>query len=72
MVSLDWSQTVTIPAQQVAAAQQYDRNLRHAIWIFSRLPYIVIALLALIIWFVWWRVQRRRARALSRSAAASA
>ncbi len=72
MASLDWSQTVTIPAEQVAAGQQYDRNLRHAIWIFSRLPYLVIALVALIIWFVWWRVRRRRARAQSKSVAESA
>jgi len=60
MIALDWSQTVTIPAEQVTAAEKFDRHLRHAIWIFSRLPYIVIGLLLLAIWFVWRRLLRRR------------
>ncbi len=60
MASLDWSQTVTIPAEQVAAAQTFDKHLRHAIWIFSRLPYIVIALLALVVVLVWWLIRHRR------------
>jgi hypothetical protein len=60
MIALDWSQTVTIPAEQVTAAEKFDRHLRHAIWIFSRLPYIVIGLLLLAVWFVWRRLRRRR------------
>jgi len=59
MIALDWSQTVTIPAEQVTAAEKFDRHLRHAIWIFSRLPYIVIGLLLLAVWFVWRRLRRR-------------
>ena len=66
MIALDWGQTVTIPAGQVAAAQKFDKHARHAIWIFSRLPYVVIALLVLAIPFAWWlsrREKRRNARA---------
>jgi hypothetical protein len=62
MIALDWGQTVAIPAAQIAAAQKFDRNLRHAIWIFSRLPYIVIALVLLVVWFLWWRARRSRSR----------
>lgn len=62
MIALDWSQTVTIPAEQVTAAEKFDRHLRHAIWIFSRLPYIVIGLLLLAVWFVWRRLRRRRSQ----------
>jgi len=66
MIALDWGQTVTIPAGQVAAAQKFDKHARHAIWICSRLPYVVIALLVLAIPFAWWlsrREKRRNARA---------
>jgi hypothetical protein len=49
MVSLDWGQTVTIPVEQVAAAQKFDEHLRHAIWIFSRLPYVVVVLLVVVV-----------------------
>jgi hypothetical protein len=62
MALLDWSQTVTIPADQVAAAQTFDKHLRHAIWIFSRLPYVVIALLVVAVTFAWWLMRRRSAR----------
>ena len=62
MLSLDWGQTVTIPAEQVAAAQKFDEHLRHAIWLFSRLPYIVMVLVLLIVWLVVWLVRRRRRR----------
>jgi hypothetical protein len=64
MIALDWGQTVMIPADQIAAAQKFDRHLRHAIWLFSRLPYVVIALVLLVICFVWWLVRRRRSRVL--------
>jgi hypothetical protein len=60
MASLDWGQTVTIPASQIAAAQEFDRRVRHAIWIFSLLPYVVAVLLIVIVTFVWWLVRRRR------------
>lgn len=59
MISLDWGQTVTIPASQIAAAEKFDRNVRHGIRFFSRLPYIVAALLALVVALVWWLVRRR-------------
>jgi hypothetical protein len=72
MIALDWGQTVTIPAEQVAAARKFDRNLRHAIWLFSRLPYIVITLVSLIALLVWWRVRRRHAKVRNASAAARA
>jgi len=68
MASFDWGQTVTIPAEQVAAAQKFDEHVRHAIWLFSRLPYVVIALLVLAVTFVWWLIRRRRARVRSASA----
>lgn len=62
MLSLDWGQTVTIPAEQVAAAQRFDEHLRHAIWLFSLLPYIVMVLVLLVVWLVWWLVRRRQLR----------
>ena len=63
MIALDWGQTVTISAEQIAAAQKFDRNLRHAIWIFSRLPYVVAVLLVVVVVLVWWRIRRRMRRA---------
>jgi hypothetical protein len=72
MLSLDWGQTVTIPAEQMAAAQKFDEHLRHGIWIFSRLPYVAAALLVVIVFFVWWLVRQQRERARSASAAARA
>lgn len=53
---------MTIPAEQVAAAQKFDEHLRHAIWLFSRLPYIVTVLVLLVVWLVWWLVRRRQLR----------
>ncbi len=62
MIALDWGQTVTISAEQIDAAHKFDRNLRHAIWIFSRLPYVVVGFLLVVIVFVWWLVRRRMRR----------
>jgi hypothetical protein len=62
MIALDWGQTVTISAEQIAAAQKFDRNLRHAIWIFSRLPYVVAVLPVVVVVLVWWRIRRRMRR----------
>ena len=59
IASLDWSQTVTIPAESVAAMRKFDTHIRHGIWIFSRLP-VVITLLLLAVCLVWWYVRRRR------------
>jgi hypothetical protein len=63
MIALDWGQTVTISAEQIEAAQKFDRNLRHAIWIFSRLPYVVAVLPVVVVVLVWWRIRRRMRRA---------
>ncbi len=62
MLSINWSETVTIPAEQVTEAQKFDEHLRHAIWLFSRLPYIVMVLALLIAWLLVWLVQRKRRR----------
>ena len=60
MLSLDWGQTVTIPADSIAAMEKFDRRVRHAIRILSLLPYVVILLALLVVWLVWWLVRRRR------------
>jgi len=59
MTALDWGQTVTIPASQIAAAEKVGTHLRHAVWIFSRLPYIVMILLMIAVTFAWWLARRR-------------
>jgi hypothetical protein len=64
MIALDWGQTVTIPASQIAAAEKFDRDVRHGIGFFSRLPYVVVVVLICVVAFVWWLVRRRTRRRL--------
>ena len=62
MIAMDWGETVTIPASQIVAAGKFDRNVRHAIGFFSRLPYVLAGVLVVAVTFVWWLVRRRRAK----------
>jgi hypothetical protein len=63
LVTMDWNQSVTIPAESIARANRI-RFLSHAVlWTLDLIPYVVLALLINIVWVVSRRlVHRRRAR----------
>lgn len=60
LASFDWGQTVTIPAAAIKVTNQFHKRVRIAIWILSRLPYFLIALILLAIYVLFRLVQRRR------------
>lgn len=58
--TLDWSQSVIIPAESVKKAERLSLILRSALWIGSHLLYFISATLALFAWILWrWRVRRK-------------
>jgi hypothetical protein len=62
METMDWSQSVVIPAEMVRKAGRMRRAIRVALWIASHIVYLSVVVVATI-WLVvrWWR-SRRRAR----------
>lgn len=60
--SLDWDQTVTLPAESAAKGQTFRRRVQTVLWIASHVVYIGLALLVAIVGIViWWR-RRRKAK----------
>jgi hypothetical protein len=58
-----WSQSVTIPAVAIRAANHHLLMLMLVLWISSHLLYLVAAFLLAIAWIVWrWRIRNRAAR----------
>jgi hypothetical protein len=62
LAAFDWGQTVTIPASAMKVTQQFHKRIRIAIWILSRLPYFLIAVILLAIYAIFRLVRRRRKR----------
>ena len=60
LATLDWGQTVTIPASAMKVTAQLHKRVRIAIWILSRLPYFLIAVILLAIYGIFRLMQRRR------------
>jgi hypothetical protein len=64
--TMDWSEPVVISAASVEQATQFRAAVRAALWIASRLLYLVAAFLLVFAWlvrvFVRWRRRRRAAR----------
>jgi hypothetical protein len=66
--AMDWSQSVTIPADAVRSADHRVLMLVLVLWISSHVLYLVVALLLAIAWIVWrWRMRKRRGRSDGRS-----
>jgi hypothetical protein len=63
--AMNWSESVTIPAESVTRAERLGLMLRTVLWIGSNLPYLLLAAFLFAAWLVWhWRV-RRQTRAAS-------
>lgn len=60
LAAFDWEQTVTIPTSAIQITNQFHKRVRLAIWVLSRLPYILIALILLVIYVIFRLIQRRR------------
>ncbi|HEY3754692.1 MAG TPA: hypothetical protein VGL42_00940 [Opitutaceae bacterium] len=60
--TFDWNQTVTIPPAQIKLANQMHHGVTGLLWIASRLPYILAALILALGLFVRWLIRRRRRR----------
>ena len=57
--SLDWTQSIVLPAATVAAAQSFRGRIQIIIWIASHFVYIAaIVLVAILCLFLWWRKRR--------------
>jgi hypothetical protein len=62
LTTLDWSQSVIVPAASVAHAERMGLFVRTVLWTGSNLPWLIAAVLLLILWFI----VRRRKRGQSR------
>ena len=59
--TMNWSQSVTIPAVAIRSANHHLRMLRLVLWISSHLLYLVVVLLLAIALIAWrWRILQRR------------
>ena len=68
--AMDWSQSVTIPADAVRRADHRVLVLMLVLWISSHLLYLVVALVLAIAWIVWRRRIRKTKRNLAPQTAA--
>jgi hypothetical protein len=64
LMTIDWSEPVTIPAQSIQQATGFRTLVRVALWIASRLLYFVVVFLLVTAWIAratvrWWRRKRR-------------
>jgi hypothetical protein len=60
--AMNWSESVTIPAQSIARAERLGFAVRSALWIGSNLPYLILAVLILFAWLVLRSRVRRQMR----------
>jgi len=65
LMTMDWSEPVTIPAESIRQATGFRTIVRIALWIASRLVYVIVAFVLIAAWIArvtrrWWK--RRRAR----------
>jgi hypothetical protein len=59
LASMDWKQSVVIPAQSVAKAERLGLIIRSVLWIASHILWLILAVLVLLVWLVWlWRRRR--------------
>jgi hypothetical protein len=63
LTTMDWSQSVVIPAASVAHAERLGLLVRGALWTGSHLPWLMVLALLLIAWFIVRRWRRRLSRA---------
>lgn len=65
LTAMDWGQTVFIPAGSIERASRMARALRIALWIGTRIWYLVCLMLLLVAWLVW-RGRLRRGRTIEK------
>lgn len=63
--TLNWNQSVDIPAESIRKATQLRTRIQRALWLGAHLPYFAAAILIAIIWFFVSRNRRRRFQRLS-------
>jgi hypothetical protein len=56
--TMDWGQTVTIPAEAIRRANRLRLDIQISLWIASRILYFVAAILAIFAWWMWRRAHR--------------
>lgn len=57
--TMDWSQTVTLPAAAVHRAERMGRAIRVLLWTASHVMYFIAGIFLLVVW-LWWRWRGRR------------
>ncbi len=68
--TMNWNQSVTIPAVAIRAANHRLRMLRLVLWISSHLLYLVVALLLAIAWIARsWRIRKMKRNLSTQTAA---
>ena len=60
--TMNWSESVTIPAEAVRQARRLRRRVQIALWIASHLPYFFAMFLIAVTWIIVLRRNRRRLR----------
>jgi hypothetical protein len=63
--TLNWNQSVDIPAESIRKATQFRARIQRALWLGSHLPYFAVAALIAITWILAHRSRRRRLQRLS-------
>jgi hypothetical protein len=66
--TMDWNQTVVIPASSVKDAYHFARGIQSILWIGSHLLYFIAIFLLVAIWLVRMFVNRRRRKRAARAA----
>ncbi len=63
--TMDWSQSVVLPAASIQRAERTGRVLRTALRIFPFIPFLLLAALVIFVWLVRrWLLRRRKAQSL--------
>lgn len=58
--TLNWNQSVDIPAESIRKATQLRARIQRVIWLVAHLPYFAAAILTAITWFLVHRRRRQR------------
>lgn len=67
--SMDWNQSVTIPGASVEGVHRFRLMVQAILWTVSHFFYFLTAFLILVVWFIRWRVRKKRAAQTSAAGA---
>jgi hypothetical protein len=60
LLTMDWSQSVVIPAASISHAERLGFVVRVALWTAAHLIWFIAAVILLLVWLIAWRRNRRR------------